>query len=109
MGLSFLFRGGGKELCVVLQCIFGRDFLSLIERGRTRLNCCRVSWFGKTLCPPICHLRISLSTDLRKKLRLYPKFTRFNFTEFLGTSMHSESMQHIKGEENNGISIVLKL
>ena len=26
--------------------------------------------------------------------------TRFNFTEFLLTSMHSESMQHIKGEEN---------
>ena len=25
---SFLFGGGGKKLCVVLQCIFGRDFLS---------------------------------------------------------------------------------
>ena len=29
-----------------------------------------------------------------------PLPTRFNFTEFLPTSMHSESMQHIKGEEN---------
>ena len=29
-----------------------------------------------------------------------PLPTRFNFTEFLPASMHSESMQHIKGEEN---------
>ena len=39
-----------------------------------------------------------------------PLATRFNFTKFLPTSMHSESMQHINGEENkHGISTVLKL
>ena len=37
---------------------------------------------------------------------------KFNFTKFLPTSMHSESIQHIKGEENkykHGMSIVFKL
>ena len=29
-----------------------------------------------------------------------PLPTRFNLTEFLPTGMHSESMQHIKGEAN---------
>ena len=29
-----------------------------------------------------------------------PLPTRFNLTEFLPTSMHSGSMQHIEGEEN---------
>ena len=53
---------------------------------------------------------------MRKKITgLPPNFdfnplpTRFNFTEFLPTSMHSESMQHIKRTSKHGISIVLKL
>ena len=65
----------------IMRCIFGRDFLSLIDRWRARLNCCRVSWLGKTV------LR-SVTQTLREKLRVYPKFTRFNFTKFLGTSIH---------------------
>ena len=53
--------------------------------------------------------RISLCTDflMRKKITGLPPNldfnslpTRFNLTEFLLTSMHSESTQHIKGEEN---------
>ena len=59
--------------------------------------------------PPPMFYGISLCTDflMRKKLRVLPPNldfnplpTRFNFTEFLLTSMHLESMQHIKGEEN---------
>ena len=53
---------------------------------------------------------------MRKKITgLPPNFdfnplpTRFNFTKFLPTSMHSESMQHIKRASKHGISIVLKL
>ena len=49
----------------------------------------------------------------QKKLRAYPNLdfnpltTKFsNLTKFLPTNMHSESMQHIKREENkHGISI----
>ena len=39
-------------------------------------------------------------TILKKNLDFNPLPTRFNFTEFLPTSMHSGSMQHIEGEEN---------
>ena len=39
-------------------------------------------------------------TGLSPNLDFNPLPARFNFTEFLLTSMHSESTQHMKGEEN---------
>ena len=46
--LSFFFRGGGKKVCIDLQCVFGCDFLSprstvvlgIVKYISASMSCC---------------------------------------------------------------------
>ena len=69
------------------------DFLWLVPRGGPTPG-------GPTPEEGISDFLMRKNYGFTPNLDFNPLPTRFNLTEFLPTSMHSESMQHIKGEEN---------